>query len=470
MTDSSLRLLLDFDAQAQRDKEQPPAFLHRRDRKFALVCEEQGLSPDAARWLDHMKRLAGAGAKKEAGEHTLRLWRRVNAGFATAGIVFGSFTMLGLLFYDGGQRINITLFLAFVLFQLVLAIFTSIQSLAGWQPWQWLVRRLQGSPAKGVAHRLQPVLMARAAHLGGLCFALAGLATLLVLVVVQDLAFGWSTTLDTAAGSYHRLLVALATPWAWLWPAAVPDLGLVEATRFFRAETISESLNPILWGQWWPFVTMLWTTWVLLPRLLLLILSFGLVRRKARQQLSSHPAMHALLYRMETPALDTGNAHNDAGDLPDTRIRSNLQPLPDSDILLCWAGAGEPEPPEALSSGKHLVLRAGGRASLADDQKVMNQIAAHAANTGYKAVLMVTRCWQPPTGELQDFLESARELWPTGTRVALVPLAADISQEPQPHQIQPWLRFAERMGNNFLMVSLPPLQWQAPFPAGEELP
>ena len=53
MTDSPLRLLLEFEDQAQRDRTQPSTFLHRRDRKFALVCEEQGVAPDAARWLGH---------------------------------------------------------------------------------------------------------------------------------------------------------------------------------------------------------------------------------------------------------------------------------------------------------------------------------------------------------------------------------------------------------------------------------
>ena len=43
--------------------------------------------------------------------------------------------------------------------------------------------------------------------------------------------------------------------------------------------------------------------------------------------------MHALMYRLETPALDTGNSHHDADDLPDTNARSDCLPLPDSDIL-----------------------------------------------------------------------------------------------------------------------------------------
>lgn len=469
MTDSPLRLLLEFEDQAQRDRTQPPTFLHRRDRKFALVCEEQGVAPNATRWLGHLNRLSGPRTTPASTDRTLRAWRRITGGFAAIGVLAGILTMTGLLFYDGGQRINITVLLAFVVLHLVLALFATLQSLAGLQPWRWLIRRFGADPGDGVFNKLHPVLMARAAHLGGITFALAGLITLLVMVVIQDLAFGWSTTLETAATSYHGLIDAIATPWAWLWPAAAPDLALVEATRFFRAGDGNPGANPALWGQWWPFVTMLWATWVLLPRLLLCGLAFAQTRQKAHRLLASHPAMRALMYRMETPALDTGNSHHDADDLPDTRVRDNLLPLPDSDTLLCWAGTGEPELPEALRSGKQLVLRAGGGASLADDNEALQRIAEHLKNRS-KAVILLVRCWQPPTGELQDFLETARDTWPSGTRVALVPLAADINHEPGAHQIQPWLRFAERVGSEFLQVSLPPFQMRDPYSAvGEPL-
>ena len=464
MTDSPLRLLLEFDSQAQRDRSQPPTFLHRRDRKFALVCKEQGVAPDAARWLAHLNRLSGPRTTPAATDRTLGAWRRITTGFAAVGLIAGAVTMSGLLFYDGGQRINITVFLAFVLLHLALALFTTLQSLAGWQPWRWLARRLGTDPGEGMFNRLQPLLMARAAHLGGTAFATAGLITLLVMVVVQDLAFGWSTTLDTAAASYHGLISAVATPWAWAWPAAAPDLALVEATRFFRAGDPAASTDPGLWGQWWPFVTMLWVTWVLLPRLLLWGLASAQTRRKAHRLLIGHPAMHALMYRMETPALDTGNSHHDADDLPDTHTQGNLLPLPDSDILLCWAGAGEPELPESLRSGKQLVLRAGGSASLADDDQALQQIADRLKNRT-KAVILLVRCWQPPTGELQDFLAAARDIWPDGARVALVPLAPDSNQQPDIQQIQPWLRFADRVGREFAQVSLPSLPMQDPYAA-----
>ena len=50
MIHNPLRLLLDFDDRIQRDRDQAPAFLHRRDRRFALDCQQRGQSPDAALW------------------------------------------------------------------------------------------------------------------------------------------------------------------------------------------------------------------------------------------------------------------------------------------------------------------------------------------------------------------------------------------------------------------------------------
>lgn len=470
MTNHPLRLLLEFDARSQRDKEQPPAFLHRRDRKFALTCQEQGLPPTPERWLAHMNRLSGPGATVHASQQVLQRWRHIRELFMLAGAVFGILTMAGLLFYDAGLRINITVILGFVLLQLLLALFTSAQSLIGWQPWRWLLRRFNVQSSGDLPDKLHPLLMAEAAHRGGICFALTGLLTLLIMVVSQDLAFGWSTTIDTAAASYHQLIVAVAAPWSWLWPDAVPSLTLVEATRFFRVDAGNAGINPQHWGQWWPFVTMAWTFWVLLPRLLLALIATGLVHHRARTALKSHPGMHALLYRMETPALDTGNENNDADDQPDTRTNASLQPLPDSHILLCWAGGGDPELPDSLAGTRTLILRAGGSATLQDDHQAIELIGTELIGDREPAVLVITRSWEPPTGELQDFLESALEHWPDSTRIALVPLAQRADSEPSPQLLNPWLRFAERTGEARISVSVPQLSWQEPYGLEKEKP
>ncbi|HSP00997.1 MAG TPA: DUF2868 domain-containing protein, partial [Thioalkalivibrio sp.] len=238
-----------------------------------------------------------------------------------------------------------------------------------------------------------------------------------------------------------------------------PDRELVDATRFFRSSA-GGSAEPALWGRWWPFVAMLWTTYVILPRLVLLVVAGIHPGLRARKELARHPGMIALQYRMETPALDTGNRHNDAADQPDTHTSGQLHPLPAGLALIRWAGAGEPELPDTLSAGYRNILDAGGNASLEDDHRIIQKTGQVLAGAPDPAVLLVTRSWEPPTGELADFLAEARKAWPPDTLIALVPLAAEPDQPPPKHQVSQWLRFADRSDDNRVVVSTPDLASQ----------
>lgn len=456
MTHTALRLLLNFDACAQRDLEQTDVFLHRRDRKFALTCLEENSKPSASRWMAYINRFTDTTEQSQQLSKWFGFWRRVNHGFIATGLLFGALSMLGLLFYDGGMRINITFIVAFVAFQLLLAILTTIASIAGWQPWRLLLTRFQKQRPTRAATTMQGVLMACASNLGGIFFGAAGVVVLLAMVILQDLAFGWSTTLSTSAGAYHNIISAIAAPWAWFWPAAAPDLALVEATRFFRAGTVDANINPAQWGMWWPFVLMLWVSYVLLPRIILFTTARALITRKANRLLAQHHAMQSLQYRMETPIVSTGNDHNDAADLPDLSTQLALSPLPNAHILLSWAGAGDSTLPALLTNNKIFEAKIGGRITLNDDQKTVEEVALHLARASSLIVLLVTRCWEPPTGELEDFIAKAKTLWPHGARVVLVPLATNVASDPDKHHIEQWLRFAQRSPTGFVTVSIMP--------------
>ncbi|HIO98152.1 MAG TPA: DUF2868 domain-containing protein, partial [Marinobacter salarius] len=356
--------------------------------------------------------------------------------------------------YDGGQRINLTVILAFVLLQCILAVVTTVQAFAGWQPWRWLLRKFAVARPSGALRTLQPLLMARAAHTGGLAFGVAGLITLLVLVVIQDLAFGWSTTLNTGTDSYYRMLSAIATPWQHLWPAAMPDRELVDATRFFRSQS-STTTDPALWGSWWPFVAMVWMIYVVLPRLALLVVAIVHPQMRARKALRAHHGWVALQYRMETPTVDTGNRHNDAADQPDTTTSAKLQPIPRAQAIIRWAEAGRPALPQTIIAGDQEPLAAGGSASLEHDHHIIELANQRLTSALTPAAIIVTRSWEPPTGELADFLQQARETWPRQTTIALVPMAAQPDQSPPDHQLSQWLRFAERTEDERMVVSTP---------------
>lgn len=456
MTDSALQLLLDFDARVQRETSQSAEFLHRRDRRFALTCSERDVSVDARAWLDHLDRLSGDGGGASRGVKVTRQWRRIAAGFGIAGGLFGVVTMLGLLVYEGGQRINVTVLMAFVLLQLLLALLTTLQASLGWQPWRPLLARFQKQPPTRVLRQMQPLLMARAAHLGGLCFSVAALITLLVALVIQDLAFGWSTTLSAAPTGFTRLTASLAWPWRGLWPAAVPDLSLVEATRFYRTGAGMSDVPPSRWGDWWPFIMMLWLTYVVLPRGILLAVAQGHIVLRARRALHAHPGWRALQYRMETPTLDTGNGHNDAEDTPGEFHGAAPRLLPQATVVVYWGGVADDSLPTAVRERVRLTCSAGGRATLESDRQTLQQIADTLSDGNGKGndVLLVTRGWEPPTGELQDFLEAAQSLWPSRARLTVVPVSHDPAVPVPKHQLTQWLRLQERFPAGFVSVAL----------------
>lgn len=468
MADRRLRRLLAFDRQVRRDQSQSPVFLHRRDRRFALDCQARNEAPSADRWLAHLERVGQMGSidKSRPGanapDETLTRWRRLASAFALFGLVLGVVTMSGLLYFEGGQRINLTALLAFAALQSLLALFTILQCAVNWQPWQAVLRRFGLSSSESPLKPLMPAMMARITHTGGLCFGLAGVATLMVLLVIQDLAFGWSTTLSTGAESYHRLLGIIAWPWQHIWPAAVPELSLVEATRFFRTGTGSPETDPGLWGQWWPFVVMVWLVYVVIPRLAGLALAQIQLHARTKRALVNHPGMVALEYRMETPTVETGNDNHDAADSPDENTAAKCQPLPDSQVLIYWAGAEDPQLPDSLSAGHQLTEYAGGLRSLNEDQQTIEHCADVLAKQSRPAVTLAARAWEPPIGELADFIEQARHHWPQNTRIALLPVTGDPVNNTNPRQLSQWLRFAQRLDDEKLWVSQPDLSSPQP--------
>ena len=466
MANSSLQRLMAFDRQARLDREQSPVFIHRRDRRFALDCHDQNQTPSVDRWLNHLQRVGQPGAANSKSSPTLtpdqrqllERWRRLQLAFALVGMITGVLTMVGLLYYEGGERINLSFLLAFAALQCLLAIVTLVQSFSHWQPWHWVPKRLGLGSRDSPLTPLMPIMMARVAHTGGLCFGLAGVVTLLLLVTVQDLAFGWSTTLSTSAEGYHRMLSVVAWPWQQLWPTAVPDLSLVEATRFFRAGAGGAQTNPEIWGNWWPFVVMVWLVYVIVPRLAGLALAQIQLPFRSRRALARHPGMVALTYRLETPTVDTGNDHQDAEDSPEQQTQMQCQPLPDSQVLICWAGADIPELPDSLSAGHMLNVSVGGQQSLAEDQQTIERCAELLAKLPRPAVTLVVRAWEPPIAELQDFIELALDRWPEQTRLAILPLAYEPMKMVDPKQLGQWLRFTERLDDQRVCISQAQMQ------------
>lgn len=451
----ALETLLAVDDQFQRDEQQSADFLHRRDRRYRLDHPEQPFAVD--HWLHHLDRL-GSSTAVGHDDTRLTLWTHLRILFIAAGALLGLLTMAGLLFYDGGQQINVTLLLGFVALQLLLALVTALQGLCGWQPWRllgnWLSRRQAPATTDsgyGLV-TLRPQLMTLNAQAGGLAFAISAWLTLVTAVVIQDLAFGWSTTLATASADYHVLIQGIAWPWAGWLPAAVPDLQLVTDTRFFRLGGSANPVDAARWGAWWPFLAMTWLFYVILPRLLLLLFAGWHLQRRARDQLSRHPGTLAVQWRMETPVLDTGSQTPDSGQLP-ADARTQQATRPPGRLAIRWAEAGDADRLTASLEQPSLLVNAGGRQTLSEDRQSLTRLTEELRPED-QTLLLFTRGWEPPTAELADFIEETCQALPR-LALALVPLPRDEGLQLTASQQAQWHRLADRLALDGLMICKP---------------
>ncbi len=267
--------------------------------------------------------------------------------------------------------------------------------------------------------RLQRALATQFLLLGGVGFGIGALAATGIFVVFTDLAFGWSTTLDVAPERVHRLVGALARPWAELWPAASPSLELVEATRHFRVapgspgpgDALSGS-SPLLYGGWWPFLVMAIACYALLPRLLTLPIVALVVGRECERVLRLMPGALALLESLASPWIESGGEGGQErasraldAMVPEVALAGWMSRAAGGEVpvAIVWAEAISPAAIEAEIGAGLRIHAAGGRASVEADAAVVRAVAGSGG-----ALLVCVRGDEPPLLELLDFLAALR--------------------------------------------------------------
>ena len=266
--------------------------------------------------------------------------------------------------------------------------------------------------------RLQRALVMRWLLQAGVGFALGSLLATGTFVVFTDLAFGWSTTLEVEPERVHRLVSAIALPWAGLWPEASPSLELVEATRHFRVAPASAGAGPpgglVVYGGWWPFLVMSIGCYALLPRLATLPILALFVGRECGRVLRLMPGALELLESLESPWIESGSRDGDervgralGAMVPEIELAGWLSRAAaganERLHAVIWAEAiAEAELPVTIGAAPR-VHAAGGRRSLEADAAVVRA----AAGAGV-ALLVFVRGDEPPLLELLDFLAAFR--------------------------------------------------------------
>lgn len=234
---------------------------------------------------------------------------------------------------------------------------------------------------------------------------LLGLGMLLgfwTLLLFTDLAFGWSSTLLNGEQSPLRLMQLMAAPWAWLWPAAVPDAALLDATRYVRIDPQASSIERA--GDWWPFLMASLLFYNLLPRALLALV--GLLRVRQLKARRPGPAVR-------------GESQGDGVKLE--RVNASSLSAWSNALVINWERHQQGQP----SLGSNLW---------SDDEFQLNTLLANRP----KAILWQVPANRSPVGELADLVAQVRS---AGTTRQGIRAMVDAQTRPERH-LASWRQFA----------------------------
>jgi len=159
------------------------------------------------------------------------------------GMIFG----VGLLTYSGEELVNVMVFLAIAVFIPLLFSLISLGTI--------LYNFIKKDPLLWQGLKLSNQI--------GFLFSLGLLLSFLLTIATQDIAFGWSSTLNITSQEIYRFLGYFAI-WKEVLPTAFIDENLIDLSHFKRLGSViakEQILNAFMLGNWWKFLAMMVLVW-----------------------------------------------------------------------------------------------------------------------------------------------------------------------------------------------------------------
>jgi len=223
-------------------------------------------------------------------------------------------------------------------------------------------------------------LQSQAAALG---FSCGSLLVFFLLLLATDVNFVWRSTLLDAQ-SLLPFLRAIALPWRF-WQEAQPDLALLQATRDSRLIAVTGDVSAF--SRWWPFILATQVCYSLLLRTVLLTAARAWLAARERSDRDA----------MLEPAADLARWNGD--------VTVELAPVTDQIsaevTLVNWAGVED-----ALVRQLAEVPYASEPRLLAGPLATEEEQSAAERWPGQQ--LLLVKAWEPPMGELADYMRATR--------------------------------------------------------------
>ncbi|MBT0585947.1 DUF2868 domain-containing protein [Alteromonas oceanisediminis] len=341
--------------------------------------------------------------------------KQLSLPLLSIGFLLGILVSFAVLSGDANGRVNLLyLMLAFFVLPLLGALISllSLSSQKGFNAARLMsALPIWSKTQRGYLHKLRQTHLDKQwffvqSQVAAIGYAIATLLCFGLLLVTTDINFVWRSTL-LSAEQLFPLLNAIALPW-WFWETAQPSLELLYATQDSR---LTQSYSNVeTFGQWWSFVFATQVIYALLLRILLLVGGRAWFELRQRRDVE-----YQLRQRQ------AGQSHK----APEQHVLSPItHTLPDKLALANWAAF----PPEVVAQCRlrpTTTLDCSGHEN--DDPNY----------SGAQVVLL--KSWEPPMGELQDYLEQGHGvLFPVNiVRGEVTP--------PAPQHLAEWRRFVHSM-------------------------
>ncbi|WP_158583542.1 DUF2868 domain-containing protein [Salinisphaera sp. Q1T1-3] len=227
-------------------------------------------------------------------------------------MILGALLVWGLCL-GGDQRVHVVIFVGLTLIVpwlgfLVLLCLRFVATRRARSPWliRVLLRGLsRRRPEAGQRWRAafsdtkaaRRAVAARASALSqwsGLGYVVGAVGAFVVALLVFDVRFYWEATPDDDV-LIHGAVAWLSSPWAALWPGAVPSDAAIQASRLMGGSGATPPGGAVA-GAWWRFLLMALLVWGVVPRLVLLVW-FALRERMALAGLDFQAPRHRRVWR-----------------------------------------------------------------------------------------------------------------------------------------------------------------------------
>ena len=239
-----------------------------------------------------------------------------------------------------------------------------------------------------------------------LAFSVGCLASFFLVLLFSDVAFVWRSTL-LSASHIEPVLNVIALPWCW-FDAALPNIALIEATQENR---MNDQAMQGQYGAWWLFLLVAQLVYSIIPRTLSSLM--------ASRQFKKLPAFHH-----EQP---TKSPINQQPKAPILAKVSHERPSLSDYNLCCWLQLPAPlldkliemqltKPSHVYHVGFH-----------GEDEQV--------AVSDSRPQLLLVAAWEPPLGELKDYLATGKGV------IQLIDHKEGVMQPIASHYVDEWRRF-----------------------------